>query len=275
MLRLCVLPLLALLMLAPIGANAAPNSDAAGAYSSTAKTKKYYKKKKRYKKRSYKSRKRKYSKQKHRYTKKKRYSRKYKKNRYAKKGRKSKDVLSGGPRPYIQPKRPAVVGFGHTYRKGSIVIDTAGRRLYYVLSKGKAYSYPIAVGKPGFSWSGTKRITGKKNWPDWRPPAEMRQRKPGLPKLMTGGVHNPLGAKALYLGSSLYRIHGTNNLKSIGTASSSGCFRMSNSHVAHLSKIASVGTTVHVKRSLSQKAKGYGKKKRRRYSKRYRTAKRY
>ncbi|MEO1207790.1 MAG: L,D-transpeptidase, partial [Pseudomonadota bacterium] len=90
----------------------------------------------------------------------------------------------------------------------------------------------------------------KKNWPDWRPPAEMRKRKPNLPKLMHGGLNNPLGAKALYLGSSLYRIHGTNNAKSIGTASSSGCFRMLNSHVAHLSKIAKVGTTVYVKSKL-------------------------
>jgi len=84
----------------------------------------------------------------------------------------------------------------------------------------------------------------------------MRKRKPGLPKLMTGGLNNPLGAKALYLGSTLYRIHGTNNVSSIGTASSSGCFRMSNNHVAHLSKIAGVGTTVHVVRSLG---KGYAK----------------
>ncbi|MCH9808657.1 MAG: L,D-transpeptidase [Alphaproteobacteria bacterium] len=246
---------------------AAPNSTENGATASTKSTNPYYKKKRKYsKKRKY--RKKAYKKGKRRYSKKRRYGRKYRKKRYTKKRHKSKAVLSGGPRPYIAPRRPAVVRFGRKYRKGNIVIDTAGRRLYYVLSKGKAYSYPIAVGKPGFSWSGTKRITGKKNWPDWRPPAEMRKRKPNLPKLMTGGIYNPLGAKALYLGSSLYRIHGTNNLKSIGTASSSGCFRMSNSHVAHLSKMAGVGTTVHVKRRLSKKAKGYSKKKRRKYSKR-------
>ncbi|KUO58812.1 MAG: hypothetical protein APF80_14755 [Alphaproteobacteria bacterium BRH_c36] len=169
---------------------------------------------------------------------------------------KSPDVMSGGAKPYIAPKKPSVVNFSGGYKNGSIVIDTAGRRLYYVLSKGRAYSYPIAVGKPGFSWAGVKHISSKKDWPDWRPPPEMRKRKPGLPKLMTGGLNNPLGAKALYLGSTLYRIHGTNNVSSIGTASSSGCFRMSNNHVAHLSKIAGVGTTVHVVRSLG---KGYAK----------------
>ncbi|MBU1213265.1 MAG: L,D-transpeptidase [Alphaproteobacteria bacterium] len=169
---------------------------------------------------------------------------------------KSPDVMSGGAKPYIAPQKPSVVNFKAGYDSGAIVIDTAGRRLYYVLSNGRAYSYPIAVGKPGFSWTGVKQISSKKDWPDWHPPAEMRKRKPDLPKLMTGGLNNPLGAKALYLGSTLYRIHGTNNLSSIGTASSSGCFRMSNNHVAHLSKIAGVGTKVHVVRSLG---KGYAK----------------
>lgn len=159
-------------------------------------------------------------------------------------------VLSGGPKPYIAAKRPPVVRFAKRYTKGSIVIDTAGRKLYYVLGKGRAYRYPIAVGKRGFAWSGTTRISAKKSWPDWRPPKEMRKRKPNLPKVMHGGLYNPLGAKALYLGKSLYRIHGTNNSKSIGTASSSGCFRMLNSHVTHLSKIAGVGTKVYVKRKL-------------------------
>ncbi len=190
----------------------------------------------------------------------------YGKKKYKKSSSKySKKVRSGGARPYIVPKKPGIVKFRRGYKAGSIVIDTAGRRLYYVVSKSKAYSYPIAVGKPGFAWTGTKRISAKKDWPDWRPPKEMRQRTPGLPELMKGGVNNPLGAKALYLGSSLYRIHGTNNVKSIGTASSSGCFRMSNGHVAHLSRIAKVGTTVHVVRSLKS-----GGKKKRYYSKRYR-----
>ncbi|MDX2288975.1 MAG: L,D-transpeptidase [Hyphomicrobiaceae bacterium] len=159
------------------------------------------------------------------------------------------DVMHGGGKPAIAAAAPAVVGFSG-YAKGSVVIDTAGRKLYYALGNGRAYAYPVAVGKSGFTWSGTKRISRVAQWPDWRPPAEMRKRKPNLPKLMTGGVNNPLGAKALYLGSSLYRIHGTNDVASIGTAASSGCIRMTNGHVEHLSRIAGVGTTVHVVRRL-------------------------
>lgn len=160
------------------------------------------------------------------------------------------DVVDGGPRPYIKPKRPPVLYLSKRYGAGQIIIDTAGRQLFYTLSRGRAYRYPIAVGRDGFRWYGVKRITAKKLWPDWRPPAEMRKRKPELPKLMTGGLWNPLGSKALYLGSSLYRIHGTPNAKSVGTASSSGCFRMYNSHVAHLYRIARVGTRVTVLRRL-------------------------
>ncbi len=167
-----------------------------------------------------------------------------------KKSKKSPALLTGGPRPNIAPQAPSVVTFKANYSNGSIVIDTAGRRLYYVLAGNKAYSYPISVGKAGFSWTGTKKITAEKSWPDWHPPEEMRKRKPGLPIKMTGGINNPLGAKALYLGSSLYRIHGTNNVKSIGQAASSGCFRMMNAHVTHLAKLAGVGTTVRVLKSL-------------------------
>ncbi|MEQ1714843.1 MAG: L,D-transpeptidase [Hyphomicrobium sp.] len=154
--------------------------------------------------------------------------------------------LSGGPRPSIGAVAPPKVAFSNGYGAGSIVIDTAGRKLYYVLSSSQAYRYPIAVGKDGFKWTGTHKISNEADWPDWRPPAEMRERKPGLPEVMTGGIRNPLGAKALYLGNSLYRIHGTNDVKSIGTASSSGCFRMMNGHVVHLASIAGVGTTVRV-----------------------------
>jgi lipoprotein-anchoring transpeptidase ErfK/SrfK len=154
--------------------------------------------------------------------------------------------ISGGARPSIAPVVPPKVTFANSYGAGTIVIDTAGRKLYYVLSSSQAYRYPIAVGKDGFKWTGTQKISNEVDWPDWRPPAEMRERKPELPVLMTGGVRNPLGAKALYLGNSLYRIHGTNDVKSIGTASSSGCFRMMNGHVVHLASIAGVGTTVRV-----------------------------
>lgn len=148
---------------------------------------------------------------------------------------------------------PPTVHFGGRYAPGSIVIDTAGRSLYYVKGGGQAYKYPVAVGRKGFTWSGSKTITRKADWPDWRPPAEMRARQRGLPKVMKGGVNNPLGAKALYLGNSLYRIHGTNDVKSIGTAASSGCIRMTNEHVTHLSEIAGVGTKVHVVKKLSPK----------------------
>jgi lipoprotein-anchoring transpeptidase ErfK/SrfK len=168
--------------------------------------------------------------------------------------------LQGGPRPSISPQAPGQVAFSG-YGAGSIVIDTAGRSLYYVTSSSSAYKYPISVGRDGFTWRGTQTVTSVQSWPDWRPPAEMRQRQPGLPEVMSGGVNNPLGAKALYLGSTLYRIHGTNDAKSIGYAASSGCFRMMNAHVLHLATLAGVGTTVHVLNSLpSNVASGAGKK---------------
>jgi len=154
--------------------------------------------------------------------------------------------LSGGPRPHISAVAPPKVAFPNSYGAGHIVIDTAGRKLYYVLSSSQAYRYPIAVGKQGFTWTGTEKISREVDWPDWRPPAEMLERKPNLPELMTGGIRNPLGAKALYLGNTLYRIHGTNDNNSIGTASSSGCIRMTNGNVTHLAGLAGVGTTVHV-----------------------------
>jgi lipoprotein-anchoring transpeptidase ErfK/SrfK len=168
--------------------------------------------------------------------------------------------LQGGPRPSISPQAPGQVAFTG-YGAGSIVIDTAGRSLYYVTSSASAYKYPISVGRDGFTWRGTQKVTSVQSWPDWRPPAEMRQRQPGLPEVMSGGVNNPLGAKALYLGSTLYRIHGTNDSKSIGYAASSGCFRMMNAHVMHLATVAGVGTTVHVLDSLPRNvASGAAKK---------------
>lgn len=167
--------------------------------------------------------------------------------------RSAPDVLSGGARPDIAPIQPETVSFPSNYGAGSVVIDTRGRQLFYVLSSDRALRYPISVGRDGFQWSGTKQITRVANWPDWRPPEEMRERQPGLPKLMTGGVRNPLGAKALYLGSSLYRIHGTNSARTIGYAASSGCFRMLNGHVVHLARRVGVGTKVIVLKGLPQK----------------------
>lgn len=161
------------------------------------------------------------------------------------KAQKFPPLLEGGPRPAIAPSAPPVVKFSG-YATGNVVIDTAGKSLYYVLSPSTAYKYPISVGRVGFTWTGTQKISRVASWPDWRPPQEMKERVPGLPDVMTGGVRNPLGAKALYLGNSLYRIHGTNDTKTIGQAASSGCFRMMNGHVVHLAGLAGVGTTVRV-----------------------------
>jgi lipoprotein-anchoring transpeptidase ErfK/SrfK len=161
-----------------------------------------------------------------------------------------KATWDGGGRPAIAPAAPPIVAYSGPQAAGTVVIDTRGRALYYVLGGGRAYRYSIAVGREGFTWTGTQRVSRIQAWPDWRPPAEMRQRQPHLPLLMTGGVHNPLGAKAIYLGSTLYRIHGTNDSRSIGSASSSGCFRMTNANVTHLASLVRIGTTVQVLRGL-------------------------
>lgn len=159
-------------------------------------------------------------------------------------------LAQGGGRPSISAKSPKRVSFNNRFPQGSVVIDTAGRKLYYTLSQNSAYEYPVAVGRQGFTWAGMERVSRIQSWPDWHPPAEMRKRDPRLPVKMTGGVRNPLGAKAIYLGNTLYRIHGTNETKSIGTASSSGCFRMHNGHVVHLAGLVDAGTPVYVMRSL-------------------------
>src|SRR5262249_11555124 len=114
---------------------------------------------------------------------------------------------------------------------GTIIIDTPERFLYLVQSDGKALRYGIGVGRPGFTWAGVKHVPAKREWPDWRPPREMLARRPDLPHFMAGGPDNPLGARAMYLGSSLYRIHGSNEPWTIGTAVSSGCIRMRNEDV--------------------------------------------
>jgi lipoprotein-anchoring transpeptidase ErfK/SrfK len=160
------------------------------------------------------------------------------------------DVKNGGAQPDIAPVAPPIVAFPHEFPLNSIVIDSGGRQLYYVLEGGRAYAYATSVGREGFNWTGTETISRKQPWPDWYPPAEMRERDSSLPEKMTGGLKNPLGAMALYLGDTLYRIHGTNDVKSIGQAQSSGCFRMLNSAVLHLASIADIGTTVTVVSSL-------------------------
>lgn len=159
--------------------------------------------------------------------------------------------MKGGARPDVEPEKPPVVYLARKETTGTIIIDTKGRKLYYVLDGQRAYAYPISVGRQGFTWTGTERISRIASWPSWTPPPEMRRRQPGLPITVSGGIINPLGAKALYLGNSVYRIHGTNNARSIGRASSSGCFRMMNKHVTHLATLAHVGTKVRVVSSYS------------------------
>jgi L,D-transpeptidase catalytic domain len=157
---------------------------------------------------------------------------------------------SGGGRPHIEPIEPRRISFPSSYPVGSIVIDHRGRQLLLIQSPTAALRYPIAVGREGFNWSGTETISRVAEWPDWHPPEEMRQRDPSLPEKMSGGIRNPLGAKALYLGKTLYRIHGTNDARSIGSASSSGCFRMMNGHIVDLARRVQIGTVVNVVRRL-------------------------
>ncbi|MEO1280748.1 MAG: L,D-transpeptidase [Pseudomonadota bacterium] len=154
--------------------------------------------------------------------------------------------MSGGAKPSITPKAPQTVAIANTEKAGTVIIDTSARKLFYVKSASEVLVYPISVGRIGFQWTGTETVSRIADWPSWHPPAEMRKREPYLPKVMTGGVRNPLGAKAIYLGQSLYRIHGTNKPKTIGRAASSGCFRMMNHHVIHLASLIDIGATVKV-----------------------------
>ena len=139
------------------------------------------------------------------------------------------------------------IGWNSTEKPGTIVISTRQRRLYYILGNSEAIRYGVGVGRPGFSWSGTKTVTMKKEWPAWRPPQQMLARRPDLPRFMAGGQDNPLGARALYLGSSLYRIHGSNEPETMGAAVSSGCIRMTNKDVVDLYDRVRVGTKVVVR----------------------------
>jgi lipoprotein-anchoring transpeptidase ErfK/SrfK len=147
-----------------------------------------------------------------------------------------------------QPIPRQMVPWNGKQAAGTVVISTTQRRLYYVLGNGRALRYGVGVGRQGFSWSGTKTVTRKREWPDWRPPAAMLKRRPDLPRHMVGGIDNPLGARAIYLGSSLYRIHGSNEPNTIGAAVSSGCIRMTNRDVTDLYERVRIGTRVVVLR---------------------------
>ena len=142
-------------------------------------------------------------------------------------------------------RRQLVVYPGHV-AAGTVVIDTANTQLYYVLGEGKAIRYGIGVGRDGFRWSGTETVTRKAEWPDWTPPAEMILRQPYLARWMAGGEGNPLGARAIYLGNTVYRIHGTNMPDTIGERVSSGCIRMLNADVVDLYDRINVGTKIVV-----------------------------
>jgi lipoprotein-anchoring transpeptidase ErfK/SrfK len=161
-----------------------------------------------------------------------------------------RDIMGGGPNFSLGGSSPIprqTVNFPSDYAPGTIYINTAERRLYLVLARGQALRYGIGVGRDGFRWGGVHRISAKKEWPGWTPPSQMLARRPDLPRYMPGGIDNPLGARAMYLGSTLYRIHGSNEPETIGQAVSSGCFRMTNDDVKDLYDRVSVGTTVVVK----------------------------
>lgn len=144
-----------------------------------------------------------------------------------------------------------LVAFNEDVRPGTIIVDNSDRRLYFVMGDGLALEYGVAVGRDGMRWTGTNKVTAKAEWPTWNPPAEMRAReaKKGhiLPETMEGGKDNPLGARAMYLGSTEYRIHGTNQPESIGKFASSGCIRMANEDVEHLYAQVKIGATVIVR----------------------------
>ena len=147
----------------------------------------------------------------------------------------------GGPIPRQTVSYPA------NYAPGTIIVNTSERRLYLITGGGQALQYGIGVGRDGFRWSGVHRVSAKREWPGWTPPSEMRRRRPDLPGHMAGGIDNPLGARAIYLGSTLYRIHGSNEPETIGQAVSSGCFRMTNEDVTDLYDRVRVGATVVVR----------------------------
>jgi lipoprotein-anchoring transpeptidase ErfK/SrfK len=149
------------------------------------------------------------------------------------------------------PWEKQIVYYRTSEPPGTVIIVTAERFLYVVQGNNRAIRYGIGVGREGFQWSGLQKISRKQEWPDWRPPPEMIERQPYLPRFMAGGPGNPLGARALYLGQTVYRIHGTNQPETIGHAVSSGCFRLVNNDVIDLYDRVPVGTRVVIKQAAS------------------------
>ena len=147
-----------------------------------------------------------------------------------------------------------IVSYTGREAAGTVIIDTPNTYLYYVLGGGQAIRYGIGVGRDGFTWSGVQSVTKKAEWPDWTPPPEMISRQPYLPRHMAGGPGNPLGARAMYLGGTVYRIHGTNAPETIGTRVSSGCIRLTNEDVSDLYSRVNVGTKVIVLPTVDRRA---------------------
>ena len=158
------------------------------------------------------------------------------------------DTVGAVGRPLASSIARETVTYAGPYSPGTIVVSTTERRLYLVLPNHQALKYGVGVGRPGFTWAGSTRIANKREWPDWTPPSQMLKRRPDLPRHMAGGIDNPLGARAMYLAGTLYRIHGSNEPDSIGQAVSSGCIRMTNDDVQDLYSRAKVGTPVVVMR---------------------------
>ena len=157
-------------------------------------------------------------------------------------------ILVSDEQPIADPAPREVVDFSGPQKPGTVIINTSERRLYYVLPDQQAIKYGVGVGRPGFEWTGVEHIASKREWPDWTPPSQMLKRRPDLPRHMAGGIDNPLGARAMYLSGTLYRIHGSNEPDTIGQAVSSGCIRMTNDDVVDLYNRAKIGATVIVMR---------------------------
>jgi lipoprotein-anchoring transpeptidase ErfK/SrfK len=151
-------------------------------------------------------------------------------------------------RPLVSPIPRETISYGGPYSAGTIIVSTGERRLYYILPGHEAIKYGVGVGRPGFTWAGASHIANKREWPDWTPPPQMLKRRPDLPRHMEGGIDNPLGARAMYIAGTLFRIHGSNEPDTIGQAVSSGCIRMTNDDVIDLYGRARIGTPVIVLR---------------------------
>jgi len=154
-----------------------------------------------------------------------------------------------GPAQLAPNLRRQEVAFVTKEPAGTIIVDTPNTQLYYILGNGRAIRYGVRVGRDGFTWTGVQKITRKAEWPDWHPPPEMIDRQPYLPRFMAGGPGNPMGARAIYLGSTVYRIHGTNQPETIGEAVSSGCFRLANGDVIDLFSRVDVGAKVIIRQA--------------------------